>query len=125
MRFAFLLLAVEGIITGYMMLQLMEIISRGPDGYTKIKMYKLVTSIPISFIINFLVSSVMTWFTGAGLTAGFANLGSSVVIGVVLPPILRWKYPLEAVVERVKENREIKRKVREEHKLNKKQRKAA
>lgn len=124
MRFAFLLLAVEGIITGYLMLQLMEIISRGPDGYTKIKMYKLITSIPISFVINFLVSSVMTWFTGAGLTAGFANLGSSVVIGVVLPPLLRWRYPLEVVIERVKENKEIKRKVKEEHKLNKR-RKAA
>ena len=59
--------------------------------------FKMLLSIPISFAINFGISTLFMSFTGGGLTAGFANLGADVVIGILFPVYFRRKYDLEAM----------------------------
>lgn len=45
-------------------------------------MFEVCCSIPFTVLVNILVSYFLLSFTGAGVIAGMANLGSSVIVGI-------------------------------------------
>lgn len=119
MSFGFVLLIIEVIITSYLMIELMGIIYDLPGGHIKVALLRLLTSAPVSFVVNLAISSMMTWFTGEGLTAGFANLGSSVLVGFFLPVYLKRRFNLDMVTREAQLKKELKRAKKAEKKAQK------
>ncbi len=93
--FGMILVVIQATITWYIMITIMDILSNIPSPSIKLLVFKLFTARPISFVINLAVSSMMAWFTGAGLYAGFANLGSSVVVGIIFPVYFKMRYDMQ------------------------------
>ena len=109
MIFALLLMAIEGLITWNVMDNIMKIVNEIPSIKLRYRVFKFLTSIPISFVMNFAISSLLTQFTGNGVTAGFANLGSSVIVAILLPFRLSRKYRVSDLEQEIKEARKKKR----------------
>ena len=94
-------LLIEAVITGYIIFQINAMLWDMKDSRNKLRMFKFMQSRSFTMLFNFSISSLLTMFTGGGMTAGFANLGSSILVGVVLPFILRWKFPIYNLEHRV------------------------
>lgn len=62
---------------------------------------RLMKSRTAAFILNMVISSVLSGFTGAGMYAGFANLTSSVLVAIIAAPILEYKFRFDHVIETV------------------------
>ena len=115
----FILTTIMSIITVYLMIQMMDLVDSMKENMIKVKIVQFISSIPVTVLLNFTISSILTQFTGEGLTAGFANLGSSVLVGIFLPPYLRKRYNFQEMETRVLEERALKA----EKKAQKKQKK--
>lgn len=91
---AAVLFAIDTIITVYVMITLCDLlILRSPKSISIIASQLLVNPV-FAFMMNLFVSSLIAVFTGEGMISGLANLGSSVLIGVCLPPYLNYRYKI-------------------------------
>jgi hypothetical protein len=73
--------------------------------------YRLMTNRTCAFIIDLIISCIIGWFTGDGMTSGFTNLLSGLIAAAVSPYVLEWKYKFskleaeyEAYLAKRKEN---------------------
>lgn len=84
--------------------------------------YRIMSNRTCAFIIDLLISCIIGWFTGDGMTSGFTNLLSGLIAAATSPYILEWKYKFsrleseyEAHLKKRKENNpfgRLKRKLR-------------
>ena len=94
------LLIIDTIITFYLMKTFLDMISNMADSYFKAKVMEFVMHPATAFGINLVISNILGYFTGAGLVAGLANLGSSVLVGFILPVVMGNWYNPDEVRER-------------------------
>ena len=73
-----------------------------------LQMFSGKTGYITGFLLNLCISSLMSKFTGGGLTAGFANLGSSVIVAIVFPRYVNWKYDIESMLSTIESEKEAK-----------------
>jgi len=93
---AIVLLIIDTVITFYLMKTFLETLSDMSDSYFKAKLMEFTMHPVTAFVINLMISNILGYFTGAGLIAGLANLGSSVVVGLILPVVMgKWYNPDE------------------------------
>ena len=104
-----ILLFVEFIITFYMIKSLMDMVLNLPDSWFKIIILKFIMHPVVVFITNFMVSSIISIFTGSGLFSGMANLTSSVIAGIILPAIMNNRIDLDLIRKKIDEQRCIKK----------------
>lgn len=86
-----LLMVIDVIITIYIMILLMSTITRLPK-VAAAPLIRIIVNPVFAFILNLFVSSLIAFFTGSGMITGLANLGSSVLVGALLPPYLKRRY---------------------------------
>lgn len=104
LAFGISLFIIEGITSAYITLKLIQIVCEdfpGTDGF-KLKFYHMLNNGFAAFIVDIFVSMMMNYFTSAGMISGFANLGSSIVVAVLLPPYIEWRYPPAVMLERAR-----------------------
>lgn len=104
MTFTVALLIIDSIITVWLISKTVSVIDSLPSDRMKLPLFNFFMSPPITFAINFLISCLITGFTNSGLSAGTANLGSSILVGVFLPPYLRSKYNIDRLRLEIKNN---------------------
>lgn len=97
--FAVALLVIEVIITFYTMRLIMGMIIGLPNGFVKHLLLKLLMKPLVGFMLNFMISTALAWFCGSGLSAGFANLASSIVIGLLMPVYFQKVYKVRELME--------------------------
>lgn len=95
------MLIIEGVITGYLMVKLFDLIIDMENEVRKLRIYHFMSHPVPSFILNYLISSMLNSFTQGGLAAGFANLGSSIIVAVFVPLYLKWRYDMPGLETRV------------------------
>ena len=91
MQFAVLLMLIEGVITFTLMKRIMDGILDMKNPRMKWKAIGFLGHPMVSFSVNLAISVLLTQFTGGGLNAGFANLGSSVIVAFLVPMYVRAK----------------------------------
>lgn len=109
MEYGIVLMVIEGIITGHLMIKIMNIVIGIKSPKSRLRVFRFLTSTPVSFAMNLAISTMLTWFTGGGLTAGFANLGSSILVGFGVPIYLKSKFDIVSLENEVKALEETKR----------------
>lgn len=109
MEYGIVLMVIEGIITGHLMIKIMNIVIGIKNPKARLRVFRFLTSTPVSFAMNLAISTMLTWFTGGGLTAGFANLGSSILVGFGVPIYLKSKFDIVSLENEVKALEETKR----------------
>jgi hypothetical protein len=83
---------IMSIITGALMIQVIKIIVGIKWRWLRFKLYRIITFGPIAFLINFSISTGILSFTGSGMTAGAANMLSSILVAVIIPIIADRKF---------------------------------
>ena len=81
-----------------------------------LQMFSGKTGYITGFLLNLSISSLMSQFTGGGLAAGFANLGSSVIVAIVFPIYVNWKYDIDGMLHTI----EIEKESRKAEKIRRK-----
>ena len=109
LSFALILLIIDTIITFYIMKTFLETLSGLPDTYFKARLMEMIMHPATAFATNLVISNIIGYFTGAGLIAGLANLGSSVLVGLILPFVMGKWYNPEEIRARVAANKEAKK----------------
>jgi hypothetical protein len=79
------------------------------DSWTKVRIMSFIMHPVVSFMVNLLISNILGYFTGKGMVAGLANLGSSVIVGFAIPIVLRKMYDVDETVQRLEEKKAIKK----------------
>ena len=106
------LTAIEFAITASLMINLLKWVDTSFKSIRfKVKVLQMFsgkTGYITGFLINLSISSLMSEFTGGGLTAGFANLGSSVIVAIVFPMYVNWKYDIEGMLDTIASQKEAK-----------------
>lgn len=124
LTFGFLLLVIQAVVTWYIMSTVLNIISEIHPVGMRILLLKMIANRPMTFVFNLAISQMLVWFTGAGLYAGFANLGSSILVGVIFPIYFNQKYNINTMEEEHQLNKERKIQERKASKLRKSQKTA-
>ena len=108
LSFALVLLLIDTIITFYIMKTFLETLSGLPDTYFKAKIMEFIMHPATAFGINLVISKIIGYFTGAGLIAGLANLGSSILVGALIPIVMGKWYNPEEIRAKVRSDKEAK-----------------
>lgn len=72
-----------------------------------------------AFAINMVISSIIGEFTGSGMTSGFANLTSSVLVAIYMPAVLEAKYKFDKFLTDYRSRELTKSRERRQRKQNK------
>ena len=89
------LTVVEVIITMAIVLNIIGYIYDIKNLSLKLKLHKLINNRLVIVLMNLGISYLLTSFTGSNLTSGFANLSSSVLVGVFGGIIIDKKYSFD------------------------------
>ena len=79
-------------ITGYLLDLVMKVIINVRPKKLRVGFYRLFNNGVTAFLLNLSISNMLAYFTGQGLIAGMANLGSSVLVALFLPMYLKQRY---------------------------------
>lgn len=102
LMFALILLGIECVITFHIMKLIMEGVLELPDGLVKLLLLRIIVTPVGGFLVNFQISTIIAWLTGAGLSSGLANMGASVVIGFLMPIYYQRKYKINEIREHLR-----------------------
>ena len=105
---------IEVMITLGFMLQITGFIYEMKNLQMKITLHKILTNRIVIIAVNIAISSLMTTFTGANLTSGFANLGSSVIVAIFGKYIIDRKYNFGPIYEELSLKKEVKLQIKNE-----------
>lgn len=97
--FTMIFVFVQMIITWQFIKMIAEFVNDLPSLYLRYWGWRIVTYKPTAFIIDLIISMIIGWFTGEGMTSGFANLTSGVIISFVSGYILEWKFKYSKVFQ--------------------------
>lgn len=90
--FLFTYIVIQGIVTMEFIIIIAGWVNALPTTTLRYFGWRLITSRTTAFILDLIVSCIIGWFTGEGMTSGFANLTSGIAVSQISPYILNWKF---------------------------------
>jgi len=97
---------IQCIITMEFIIMIASFVNGLPTTTLRYMGWRFITNRGTAFVLDLTISCIIGWFTGEGMTSGFANLSSGIIVSVIAPYVLNWKFKYKTLESEYKTAKE-------------------